>query len=221
MPASRPAAGGGRWVEVSPARVERWLRGFDERHSVVSSRCESYGVEFRGADGSLAQCHVPFPPLVGDCDGSGLVLTGLLSHVQKPRRVGVLLVRLGGFAVGVFAGGELVASKVDSRQVHGRAAAGGWSQKRFARRREGQVRVAGEAAADVAARILPGGKLDALVTGGDRKAVSTVLADDRLVGLRSLVVERFLTVPDPKRAVLEATPELISAVHIRVLDPPT
>jgi hypothetical protein len=28
----RPAAGGGRWVEVAPTRLERWLSGFVERH---------------------------------------------------------------------------------------------------------------------------------------------------------------------------------------------
>jgi hypothetical protein len=131
----------------------------------------------------------------------------------------VLLVRLGGYAVGVFDGAELASSKVDSRQVHGRASAGGWSQKRFARRREGQVRVAGEAAADVAVRLLVDEPLDAVVAGGERRAVAAVLADDRLEKVRSLVVERFLTVPDPKKVVLEATPELFNAVHIRVIDP--
>ena len=28
---SRPAAGGGRWVEVDPERLSRWVAGFAER----------------------------------------------------------------------------------------------------------------------------------------------------------------------------------------------
>lgn len=219
MPAPRPAAGGGRWVQVGPDRIERWLLGFAERHDVIETIGQEYGYEFRAADGSVAHCHVPFPPVEPAVSGAGLVLNGLLRHVRQRRRVGVLLVRLGGFAVGIFDGTELVESKVDSRQVHGRAAAGGWSQKRFARRREGQVRVAGEAAADIAFRLLVGKPLDAVVTGGERRAVDSVLADPRLAALRPLVVERFLTVPDPKKAVLEATPDQFRAVDIRITDP--
>ena len=37
-----------------------------------------------------------------------------------------------------------------------------------------------------------------------------------LAPLRERAVERFLTVPDPRRAILEATPETFRAVRIRV-----
>jgi peptide subunit release factor 1 (eRF1) len=133
----------------------------------------------------------------------------------------VLLVRLGGYAAGVFEGRELVASKVGSRQVHGRSAAGGQSQQRFARRREGQVRVALRAAADNVVRILvpEAGRLDAVVLGGDRAAVDEVLADRRLAPLLPLVTGRLLDVPDPRLAVLAATPDLFRSVRIRLLEP--
>ncbi len=108
-----------------------------------------------------------------------------VEHAARPRTVGVLLVRLGGFAAGIFAGTDLVESKVGSRQVHGRNSNGGWSQQRYARRRAGQVDVALEAAADVAVRILVPkvASLGALVLGGERKAVDRVLADRRLAPL--------------------------------------
>ena len=77
-----------------------------------------------------------------------------MEHALRPRTVGVLLARLGGHAAGVFQDGRLVASKVGSRQVQGRTAAGGWSQHRFARRREGQAAKAAVAAADDAVRVL-------------------------------------------------------------------
>jgi hypothetical protein len=159
----------------------------------------------------VAEVVVPFPPLVD----------GLVEHVLRDRRVGVLLVRLGGCAVGVFEGPRLVSSKVTTRQVHGRSAAGGQSQQRFARRREGQVRVALEASADTAARILlPAvGSLDAVVVGGERTAVDAVLADRRLEPLRALVTGRLLDGPDPRQKVLEASYDELRAVEIRVVDP--
>jgi peptide subunit release factor 1 (eRF1) len=117
----------------------------------------------------------------------------------------------------VFSGRRLVASKVGRRQVHARHRAGGSSQKRFARRREGQARVALEAAADVAARVLLEHRrdLEAVVLGGDRRALAEVLEDPRLRPLRPLVVERVLDVPDPRLAVLQGTPDLFRATVLR------
>jgi hypothetical protein len=126
-------------------------------------------------------------------------------------------VRLGGHAAGVFAGRRLVDSKVGRRNVHGRHKAGGQSQQRFARRREGQARVAMQAAADVAARVLVPHQadLEALVLGGDRRALTTVLEDPRLRGLARLGGERVLDVPDPRLDVLRATPERFLATVVR------
>ena len=236
--ASRPAAGGGRWVEVPPERLERWFVGFAERHGVdrttigrpAPARPDAGGagpdsaggridmVTVYGADAAIAECHLPFPPLVV---GDRNPLDALIAHAAVDRRVGVFLVRLGGYAAGIFAGTELVASKVDQRQVHGRNKAGGWSQQRFARRREGQARQLTEAAAAVAERVLlpEVAALDAVVLGGDRTAVDAALATPTLAPLRALAVERFLTVPDPRRAVLDATPATFRATRIRVVDP--
>jgi peptide subunit release factor 1 (eRF1) len=151
-----------------------------------------------------------------------LAYDGLLAHALTDRRVGVLLVRRGGHAVGIFAGSTLVASKVGSRHVQGRTAAGGWSQHRFARRREGQTQVALGAAADVAARVLVAQAVppvDHLVTGGDKRLLAAVLEDPRLAELRPLVGERVLDVPDPKLAVLRATPAAFRAVQILIRAP--
>jgi Actinobacteria/chloroflexi VLRF1 release factor len=180
-------------VTVAPARLERWLAGFAERHGPTTTRYDDTTVVVTAADASVATVEVPFPPLHGE----------LVPHVLQERTVGVLLVRLGGHAAGVFVGDRLTASKVGSRQVHGRSAAGGWSQQRFARRRENQSAQALSAAADVAAGVLLGRPLDALVVGGERSAVETVLADRRLEGLRALRTGRLLDVPDPRLKVLQ------------------
>lgn len=201
----RPAAGGGFWVTVPPDRLERWLTGFADRHGLVTATPSTTEVHLVAEDGAEALVEVPFPPLTGD----------LASHVRRERTVGVLLVRKGGFAVGVFVGDALVASKVGTRHVQGRTAAGGWSQQRFARRREGQTAEATQAAADTAARVLLAHELEAVVAGGDRGMVDSVLQDPRLQHLE--VIGRLLDVPDPRLAVLQAVP--YRDVWIRVREP--
>ena len=205
-------------VFVPPERLERWLDRFAERHGATTYQAAADVVAVTAADGVRAACHVPFPPLaVDDARPYG----GLLAHASRERTVGVILVRRGGYAAGVFRGRTLVASKVGSRQVQGRTAAGGQSQRRFARRREKQTREAFEAAADVAARVIgpEAGRLDAVVLGGDKAAVARVMDDPRLASLRTLVVDDHLAVPDPKLAVLKETPRDYRAVRIRLTEP--
>ncbi len=147
----------------------------------------------------------------------------IAAHACADRTVGVFLVRLGGYAAGVFAGPvpALVASKVGSRLVHGRSAAGGTSQHRFARRREKQASEALGAAADTAAAVFGAyaGQIDAVVLGGDRRAMAQLRDDPRLALYFGLAVERFLTVPDPRLTVLRSTPRLFRAIRIRLTGP--
>lgn len=208
-----------RQVIVEAERVEGWLARFADRHGATSWTAETAdAVTVSAADGATARCAMPFPPLLIN---DGLPYGGLVTHALTDRRVGVLLVRRGGHAAGVFEGSALVSSKVGSRHVQGRTAAGGQSQQRFARRREGQARVAQEAAADVAMRILvpAAAALDAVVVGGDRRSVDAVLADRRLAALVPLVSGRLLDVPDPRLTVLKASPAQFRAVVVTVTDP--
>jgi hypothetical protein len=208
-----------RWLDVGPERIEGWLESFAQRHGLVSAAINDDReiVTVRAADGSIAECHAPFPPLGVAVSGSGAELA---AHAGADRTVAVLLVRLGGYAAGVFAGAppRLVASKVGSRLVHGRSAAGGTSQQRFARRREKQAREALEAAADCAAGVFGpvSGDLDAVVLGGDKRAMAALREDVRLRPYFDIAVDRFLTVPDPRLAVLQGTPRLFRGIRIRL-----
>jgi Actinobacteria/chloroflexi VLRF1 release factor len=221
-------AGGGRWVDVAPERLARWAATFAERHGAITAEPGRLAVTLRAADGAAAQCHPPFPPLPAPDGGTWpedtAELAGLIAaHAAVDRTVGVLLVRLGGFAAGVFTGSppRLVSSKIGSRLVHGRSAAGGTSQHRFARRRENQATAAIAAAADTAAKVLVpyAERLDAVVLGGDRKAITGARADPRLRPVMQHAVDRFLTVPDPRLAVLRDTPRLFLAVRIHLTGP--
>ncbi len=231
-----PAAGGGRWVEVPPERLVSWIVSFAQRHGGADPQWPSPAdggavVTFTAADGSVAECHPPFPPLCSRPAGqeatgpdTRAAAEAIAAHASADRTVGVLLVRLGGYAVGVFTGSppRLASSKTGRRLVHGRSAAGGWSQHRFARRRENQAAAALRAAADAAAGIFgrygPGG-LDAVVLGGDKRSVAGLRGDPRLAPYLSRATGRFLTVPDPGPAVLADIPSAYLAIRIRLTEP--
>jgi hypothetical protein len=211
-----------RRVSVSATRLARWLDGFVERHGATTAAADPTEVRLVGADGARAWLAVPFPPLLvdGDGDDGRDPRTALIEHVTRPRTIGVLLVRRRAHAVGVFVGDELVASKVDSSYVQGTTRAGGWSQQRYARRRANQAQASFADAADTCARVLlpRATDLDALVCGGDRVAIDTVLADRRLAPLAALRRPPFLSGPDPRLRVLQATPDQFRAVAV-TLDP--
>ena len=143
----------------------------------------------------------------------------LLEELEEDHLVAVLLVRLGGYAAGVFEGERLVASKVGSRFVKGRHKKGGSSSNRFRRRREEQARALVDDAADTAARVLGPwrDRVEFTALGGDRSAVDAVLAArSDLAWLRERAIPRFLTVPDPRRRVLEALPYDLYAAEVAV-----
>jgi hypothetical protein len=237
---------GGRWVEVPPERLPQWVDGFAARHGGVAvaagpgvpagqgeagapgAGADGSEIVFLGTDGAVALCQVPFPPLAGVEAGAGEALARragelIAGHALADRTVAVLLVRLGGYAAGVFTGPgpRLAASKVGARLVHGRSAAGGTSQHRFARRREKQATEALGAAADTAAAVFGpfAGRIDAVVLGGDRRAVAGLRDDPRLRPYFALAVDRFLTVPDPRLTVLRASPRQFRAARIRLTGP--
>lgn len=203
-------------MEVDPARLDRWLDGFAQRHGSIAVDTDADGLRVRAFDGTLAYLNTP--------PGSAptLDVPAFVAAARAPRRTGLLLVRRGGYAVGVAEDGVLLASKVDGAYVQSRTAAGGWSQQRFARRRENQARALAGAVADTAARLLvpETGRLATVVAGGDRTLVDHVLGDRRLGGLAGLRADRFLDVPDPRLVVLRDAARRARAVRIRIVDEP-
>ena len=166
-----------------------------------------------GADGGTAVITPPYPiPAATASD--------FVDAVQHIPRTGVILIRRGGFAAAIVEGGSVLASDVGKRHVQGRTAAGGWSQQRFARRREKQAGELVDAAVDCAARvILPELPVEYVVTGGDRPLVEQVLADPRLRALDQVTRGPHLDVPDPRRDIVTSLPERLSTLRIDLVDP--
>jgi Actinobacteria/chloroflexi VLRF1 release factor len=229
---TRDVAGGGRAVEVEPERLLGWFDRFATRHGgLIAVRGTARDVRVEAADGSSAEIVVPFgglpPESAGPTTGPTVtsaapaaVISALHTHLTVPRRIGIVLVRLGGYSLGVAVGGAVETSTTGARLVHGRNRKGGSSSGRFARRRDNQARVALDAAADAVARVLlpVAPTLDAVVLGGDAAALDDLRADRRLTALLARA-ERVLDVPEPRRAVLDEAARRALAVEIVVREP--
>jgi hypothetical protein len=198
---------GERDLEVAPERVERWVIRFHERHGTGPDEwSDGRVVGVTGADGAAATLeYFSYDPL------------------------GVVLVRRGGYAVGLAHQGRFLAVKVGTRHIQSRTAAGGWSQQRFARRRSNQADALADAVAGHALGVLlhgnespsPGaaGLPAGLVVGGDRTLVGQVLADRQLRALVDRPRRALYDIPDPRRDVLDRTLERGRAVRIHLTEP--
>jgi hypothetical protein len=204
-----------RIIHVPPERLDGWIERFGARHGGIDSSAEAATVILTAADGAVAILTVPFAPLP-----PGDPVTALVDHALQARSVGSVLIRRGGFAVGIFDGRRLVASKVGSSYVQGKTKAGGWSQQRYARRRANQASQAYAEAADVVAMIiLPRiDDLDAVVGGGDRAGIEAALSDPRLASVHARWTGEVWPTPDPRLRVLQGFPDQFRAVAITLND---
>lgn len=199
----RAVSGGGIAVEVAPDRLVGWVNRFAGRNDGLASvTTDGAVVRISGGDGTEAVLEVPFGPMVvGDLEP----IEALLDHLADRGALGVILVRGGAHSVGVVRDGQVLSSSTDRAYLQGRTAAGGWSQQRFARRRENQRAASYESAASTVARMMVPvlTSLQGLVLGGDRRGLTDVLADDRLAVLADLPRRIFGDIAEPRRVILD------------------
>jgi hypothetical protein len=215
---TRPAPGGGVVVEIPPDRLVGWINRFAGRNDGVSALAATPdALELVGGDGTTATFAVPFAPMA---IGHREPAEALLDHLAGLGTVAVLLVRGGAHCAGLVRDGAVLSSSTHRARLQGRTAAGGWSQQRYARRRDNQLTFSLEHAAGLAARtLLDGPQPEALVVGGDAGALDAVLADRRLAPLVSLPRRTFLDIPEPRRAVLDEIAQRYRDVDITVRRP--
>ena len=206
-----------RTVTVAPERLVRWLEGFGVRHGRPEARLDGATLTLVAPDGAVAALTTRWPEMPA---GDDPVAT-FVALATRPRRVGVLLVRRERHAVGLADGGVVVTVRAGRHYVQGRTKAGGWSQQRYARRRDNQARHAYAAAADDGAQVLEpeAASLEGLLRGGDAAGLDAVLADPRLV--RTAALARRIPLPrlevgDPTREALAAFPARYAAVTVRL-----
>lgn len=218
-----PAAAGGRpsvrTAFVSGARLTGWAERFGASHGGYRLQDDDDGLRLVAADGTEALLQAPWPADGRPGRGAG-PLERLAALASQPRRLGLLLVRRGGYGVGVASEGTLLASKVGTRYVQSRTAAGGQSQQRFARRRSNQSDALVVAVAEQAGLVFAGHSFEYLVPGGDRTLADLVLAEPVLRDYAQLPRLAYLDVPEPRAAVLKKAAADACAVRVTVADLP-
>ncbi len=191
-----PAAPG--WMDA--------LRGLDR--SVLASDTGLVGLR-SGKEGLVI---LPPFPLSEDRAIAGWDPAPLLANVDADYTVGVVLLRLGRSTVAVFTGDRLISAKTDSRYVKGKHHAGGTSQRRFQRIREGQARKMYDKTCDtVRAQLEPHAReLQYLFLGGDRITLNEFQkVCPQVERFQGITLQRRLNIRDPKRDTLEEVPEII------------
>ena len=160
------------------------------------------------------------PPLRPAHDDPTVTLDSMADAAREPRTVALILIRRGGYSVGVARNGKLLASKTGTRYVQSRTAAGGWSQQRYARRRANQASSLVQAAAEQAAAVFAGHPADCVQLGGDRTLAQEVLQQPGMARYARLPLLPFTAVPDPRLAVLQRAAAEALSLRITITDPP-
>ncbi|MPV48566.1 hypothetical protein GCG21_00770 [Pseudactinotalea sp. HY160] len=226
-----------RDLDLAPGRLPGWIERFAADHGTgggIEATADAGALVLTGSDAVVARLRGWFPLAAGPTGAIGPVpdVPGpLLAELTRgPDHAGLVLLRRGGYAIGLAHGGRLVAHKCGTRYVQGRTAAGGQSQQRFARRRGNQADALVEAAAGHAERILAplleprgldrgGAPRAGLVLGGDRILLEQLFAGRALARLRKLPTREFPDVTNPRYVVLEQTLTRARSVAARIEHP--
>jgi len=144
-------------------------------------------------------------------------IEGLRSMLTRDYKVALILIRLGAYAVGVYQGQKLVASKVGTGLIHARHKQGGSSAARFARHREKQIeyfmtRVCGHAQEQIAPHLQT---LDYVAYGGARTTILLLRKHCHFLGqFDDRVLPPLLDIPEPRQAVLETAIDRVWASSV-------
>lgn len=164
---------------------------------------ETGATVFAGAGRAVAVAP-PFP-LRGSSPWEGVETTPLRDLMARDLVVGVALLRLGRYAVGVLRGETLVATKTDTRYVKNRHRKGGSSQRRFERSRERLVREFFDKTCEVTRQVFsPHEKeMDYILLGGERHTLRAFVERCGYMGRnRGKTLSRVLSIRTPNNAAL-------------------
>jgi peptide subunit release factor 1 (eRF1) len=136
--------------------------------------------------------------------------------------IGILLLRLGRYAVGVLRGDELVASKTGTRHVKSRHRAGGSSQRRFERSRERLVRELFDKTCEVARAVLSPyeAEIEYVLTGGERHTLGRFVKRCRYMrDLDPRTLGRVLQITRPGQKALDGVAAEVWRSRVLVFEP--
>ena len=148
----------------------------------------------------------PPVPLTVDVRADGSLAMPLRELFGSSPTIGVVLLRLGRYAVAVLRGDKLLATKTDSRYMKNRHRAGGQSQRRFARSRERLIRELYDKTCEVTRSVFEPylGEMEHVMLGGERSTLDGFAKRCHLMhNLEPKTLSRRLSVNRPNQKALE------------------
>ena len=146
-------------------------------------------------------------PLRNDIRAASAHTDGLRRLLSSEPVIGVVLLRLGRYAVGVLRGESLVATKTDSRYMKNRHRAGGQSQRRFQRSRERLIRELYDKTCEITRTVFSPhlSKMDYLFLGGERGTLNGFVKRCPMIRreLEPKLLARRLAVDQPNQKALK------------------
>ena len=164
------------------------------------------GVALFVSQGRMVAVQPPFP-LAVDVRAEGISSKPILDSLDSEPVVGLVLLRLGRYAVAVLRGDKLLATKTDSRYVKNRHRAGGSSQRRFERSRERLVRELYDTTCRMTRSVFEPylRDMDHVLLGGERGTLNGFVKRCRLMqDLEPKTLSRLLPVDRPNQKALES-----------------
>jgi peptide subunit release factor 1 (eRF1) len=174
-----------------------------EMYDICTSSANG-AVIFRG--GQTHNLIVPPFPIRDSVIMSGFEIEHLKAMLEQDYTVGVILIRLGAYGIGVCKGDRLVTSKIGTGLVHSRHRQGGSSSHRFERHRDKQMETFFIRVCEHAREHLePHAKvMDYIVYGGAWETIQLFIKYCPFLSrLNKPILPALSDTPEPKRAVLE------------------
>jgi peptide subunit release factor 1 (eRF1) len=190
--------------------VERTLAQVLDRGEMLDSLAEKAAKSPTGAVilylGDTGNVIWPPFPVAESSLQRGFAPAPLKSMLEKDWKLGLILIRLGRWAIGIYEGEKLLGGQAGTGLVHARHHKGGSSANRFARHREKQMeyfftRIEGHARELLEPRLK---EFDYFLYGGARDTLLRI--QKQCIFFKSLegrVVDRLLSVREPRRSSLE------------------
>lgn len=181
-----------------------------ERSAVADALEESAksdtGVVVFATPGRIVAIRPPIP-LASDIRAANTHTDELRHLLNSKPVIGVVLLRLGRYAVGVLKGEQLLATKTDSRYMKNRHRAGGQSQRRFARSRERLIRELYDKTCEVTRSVFTPylDDMEYVMLGGERGVLNGFVKRCPLIQreLRPKILARRLSVAQPNQKALK------------------
>ena len=191
--------------EVEDILRKGGARSVPDELSQLASSSKNGAILFYG---DMRKCLVLSPfPLSEKATFGGYIAEPFRLMLTTDFMIGLVLVHLGSYAVGICQGEKLISSKVGTGLVHGRHKKGGSSQQRFQRRRENQAReFLDRVCLHIREQFEPHAQLmDYITYGGPHQTILQL--QKRCPFLQSFEdrVLSFFEVPSLKQRVLETT----------------